>query len=214
MKITELMQRDVVTAAPELPLKQLAALLVEHRISGVPVVSTDGSVCGVVSEADVLRKVDPCELRVKGILGRLLDDAYGDEERYDARTVGDAMSAPALTVAPQQDVTEAARLMVQKRVNRLPVVDGGKLVGIVTRADLVRAFQRSDEAIATEIADEVLFRTLWIEPGSVDVTVREGMVTLGGRVDSKEIAHVVATYVRRVPGVVAVESHLEWPEAA
>jgi CBS domain-containing protein len=214
MKVGDLMERNVVTAAPELPLKQLAVLLVEHGVSGVPVVTPDGRVCGVVSEADVIRKVDPCELKIKGFLGRLLDRAYGDESRYAARTVGEAMTAPALTISPEQDVSEAARLMVEKHVNRLPVVEDGALVGIVTRADVVRAFQRSDETIAREIVDDVLFLRLWIAPGSIDVDVGDGVVTLEGRVDSQEIAAIVETYVRRVPGVVAVESNLEWPEAA
>jgi CBS domain-containing protein len=180
------MRRDVVTASPETTLKQVARLLVEHRISGVPVCLADGRVVGVVSEADILSK------------------------EHEARTAQDAMTSPALTVSPCQDVAEAARLMTARYVNRLPVVEGPTLVGIVTRADLVRAFQRDDIAIEHEIADDVLLATLWIAPGSVQVVVEDGVVTLDGTVETHTIAEIVAAYVRRVPGVVDVVSGLEW----
>jgi CBS domain-containing protein len=199
MKIADLMQRDVVTATPETSLKAVAALLVEKRISGLPVVLPDGSVAGVVSEADILRKEQALPLKVSGVLGRLLDAAYGDEKRFEARTAGEAMTTPAITVGPHADVTEAARLMVEKHVNRLPVVEGAALVGIVTRADLVRAFQRSDDAIEEEIRHDVLLKTLWIAPGTVDVAVEDGVVTLSGDVDE-----TILSCVRRVPGVVSV----------
>lgn len=210
MKISELMHRDVVSVRPETTLKEVAALLVQHRISGVPVCFEDGRVAGVVSEADILLKEQGMPLEISGFLGRLLDDAYGDKERFDARTAGDAMTAPAITVSPQQDVSEAARLMTTKHVNRLPVVEGSHLIGIVTRADLVRAFQRDDLAIEREIADDVLLHTLWIEPGSISVEVDDGVVVLDGRVETRTIAEIVAAYVRRVPGVVGVESNLTW----
>jgi CBS domain-containing protein len=210
MKISELMHRDVVSVSPETTLKAVAALLVQHRISGVPVCLADGRVAGVVSEADILVKEQAEPLELSGVLGRLLDSAYGDHERFEARTAGDAMTSPAITVSPQQDVAEAARLMTSKRVNRLPVVEGSTLVGIVTRADLVRAFDRSDVELAEEIAGDVLLETLWIDPDSIALEVEDGVVTLGGRVETRTIAEIVAAYVRRVPGVVAVRSRLTW----
>jgi CBS domain-containing protein len=210
MKISELMHRDVVSVSPETTLKEVAALLVQHRISGVPVCLADGRVAGVVSEADILVKEQAEPLELSGVLGRLLDSAYGDHERFEARTAGDAMTSPAITVSPQQDVAEAARLMTSKRVNRLPVVEGSTLVGIVTRADLVRAFDRSDVELAEEIAGDVLLETLWIDPDSIALEVEDGVVTLGGRVETRTIAEIVAAYVRRVPGVVAVRSRLTW----
>lgn len=209
MKISELMQRDVVTVALETSLKDVASLLVEHRISGLPVCLPDGRVAGVVSEADILMKEQGPPVEPSGFLGRILD-ADGDTQRYEARTAEDAMTSPPITVSPAQDVTEAARLMTAKHVNRLPVVDGSRLVGIVTRADLVRAFQRDDEAIAREIAEDVLLTTLWIAPGAVEVSVEEGAVTLAGTVETHTIAEIVEAYVHRVPGVVSVDSHLGW----
>jgi CBS domain-containing protein len=210
MKISDLMHRDVVTATPEMTLKQVARLLVEHRISGLPVCLPDGRVTGVVSEADILMKEQDRPVEISGFLGRMLDDAYGDNRRFEARTAGDAMTSPAITVGPGQSIAEAARLMTLKRVNRLPVVEGSHLVGIVPRADLVRAFQRDDITLADEIANDVLLRDLWIAPGSVRVGVEDGVVTLEGIAETRTIAEIIVGYVRRVPGVVDVVSHLDW----
>ena len=100
--------------------------------------------------------------------------------------------------------------MVDRGVNRLPVVDGGKLVGIVTRADLVRAFVRSDAEIEREIREDVVLRTLWIAPESLSVAVKNGEVTLAGQVESQDDADLVTAFAGRVPGVVAVDSRLTW----
>jgi len=210
MKIHELMQRDVVTVAPETSLKDVAALLVEHRISGLPVCTEDGRVVGVVSEADIVQKEQTDDFASTALLGRLLDQAYGDGIRFAARTAGGAMTSPAVTVRSRDDVAHAAHLMITKRVNRLPVVDGTRLVGIVTRSDLVRAFQRDDTTILGEIEQDVLRSMLWIDPESLDVSVEDGVVRIDGQVETKTIAEIVRACVRRVPGVVDVESDLTW----
>lgn len=212
MKISQLMQLDVITIATTATLKEAAALLIRRRISGLPVTDIDGRLVGVVSEADILLKETGYPVELSGVLGRLLDDAYGDTARVSARTVADAMTTPAITIEPHRDVAEAARLMTAHHVNRLPVVEQGALVGIVTRADLVRAFQRDDPAIEREITEDVLLSTLWIVPGSVEVSVLDGVVALAGLVETRTIAEIVTAYVRRVPGVVAVDSQLEWLE--
>jgi predicted transcriptional regulator len=120
------------------------------------------------------------------------------------------MTSPPLTIGAGRPVREAATRMLEDGVNRLPVVDAdGRLVGIVTRADLVRAFTRTDEAIRREIADDVLRRTLWIDdPGAVSVTVEEGEVTLAGTVATAADAELLPRFVERVPGVVRVTSTL------
>lgn len=210
MKIHELMQRDVVTVAPETSLKDVAALLVEHRISGLPVCTEDGRVVGVVSEADIVQKEQTDDFASTALLGRLLDQAYGDGIRFAARTAGGAMTSPAVTVRSRDDVAHAAHLMITRRVNRLPVVDGTRLVGIVTRSDLVRAFHRDDTTILGEIEQDVLRSMLWIDPESLDVSVEDGVVRIDGQVETKTIAEIVRACARRVPGVVDVESDLTW----
>jgi CBS domain-containing protein len=209
MKVRDLMTRDVVTVTPETTLKDAAALLVRHRISGLPVVDVDGGVVGVLSEADVLVK-EGGEPRREGMLTWLFEPDYAYRDKLAARTVGEAMTAPPLTIGPDAPVHRAATRMVEDEVNRLPVVDeAGRIVGIVTRADLVRAFTRTDEEIADEIRTEILRRTLWLEPGAVQVRVEAGAVELSGEVETTNDAELLPRLVERVPGVVSVRADLQ-----
>lgn len=209
MKISEIMTTDVLTVSTETPLKEVARTLSEHEISGVPVVGADGRVAGVLAESDIVRQEQGAGAdRQPGLLARLVE---GPPLRVEARTAGEAMNAPASTIAPDDEVAEAARIMTEHGFNRLPVVDAaGELVGIVTRADLVRAFTRSDEEIERELREEVLLRTLWIDPASVRIGVREGEVTLEGDVAQKADAELLEHFATRVPGVVSVRSDLSW----
>ncbi len=126
-------------------------------------------------------------------------------------TVGDAMSTPARTITPDRPVVEAATIMLDEDVNRLPVVDAdGALVGLVSRGDLVRAFARSDDEILREIEEDVIRKVMWLNPGSIDVTVTNGVVTLAGEVASEADAELLPTFARKVPGVVEVSSSLTY----
>lgn len=206
MKIADLMTREVVSVAPETSLKEIAELLVERRISGVPVVDAGARVLGVVSEADIVRQ-EAGRVRARGLLARLFSRRGASE----ARTAREAMTSPPVTIASEQQVAQAARLIGDRQVNRLPVVDeAGTLVGIVTRADLVRAFVRSDEEIARELRDDVVLRSLWIDPAAVQITVSDGDVVLAGTVDSKTDARLLEQFAACVPGVVSVRSRLRW----
>ena len=118
------------------------------------------------------------------------------------------MTSPPLTVRPTQQVSEAARLMVDNRINRLPVVARGRLVGIVSRADVLRAFERADEELEREIREDVLRGALWLVPESFDVHVEDGVVALRGRVRTRQDADDVVRLVRRVPGVLGVSADL------
>jgi CBS domain-containing protein len=120
------------------------------------------------------------------------------------------MTSPAITVAPDELVTRAARTMVERGVNRLPVVEDGKLVGIVTRADLVRLFTRSDHEIATEIREDVAQRMLWISSNRLEIHVERGEVRLQGQVETQLDAELLEKRVPLVPGVVGVRSELTW----
>lgn len=209
MKVRDIMTKDVITVEPGASLKDAARLLVEHRISGLPVVA-DGVVLGVISEADLLFKERGPQGR-RSLLGRMLD-GYGidGELKLEARDVGDAMTIPALTIGPHRALRAAAALMLDEHVNRLPVVLHGKLVGIVTRADLVRAFARSDTEIKSEIEKDVLHTALWLDSSDVSVAVDDGTVTLVGQVERRMDAELAADLATRVAGVVAVDSRLTW----
>ena len=210
MNISQIMTTDVVTVAPDAPLKDVAALLVLHRIAGLPVCGADGSVLGVVSEGDILWKETGLSGDPIGVLDRILNVADGDDKRIGASTAGEAMTTPAATIAPTDTVAHAAKLMIDHRINRLPVVHDGKLVGIVARSDLVRAFVQSDDAIEREIADDVLLHVLWIDPDTLSISVDHGNVSLTGKVENRSAAELIETYVRRIPGVVSIHSELEW----
>jgi CBS domain-containing protein len=208
MKVEQVMSRDVVTVAPEATLKDVTELLVRHRIAGVPVCATGGVVLGVVSEADILWKELGLRAGPRSIVDRILELAYEEEARAAATTAAEAMTSPAITVTPGVSVAKAAELMIEHRVNRLPVVADGRLVGIVARADLVRAFNRTDEEIEREISDDVLLHTLWVDPDSVSLVVLGGKVSVAGEVENRSTAELVEAYIRRVPGVVSVHSAL------
>ena len=212
MRVEDVMTTEVLTVRSETTLKEAAEVLVRKRISGLPVVDAENHVVGVLSEGDIVFK-ERGEAKKKSLLERWLELPLPDVvSKLEARTAGQAMSAPAVTIGPKRPLTEAANRMVDEAVNRLPVVDDdGKLIGIVTRADLVRAFVRSDEEIAKEIRDDVIRRTLWIAPDSVEVVVERGEVRLSGEVETKADAELIPAFVQRVPGVVSVLSKLRWP---
>ncbi len=213
MKVKDLMTANVVAVGTETPLKDVADILSEFRISGLPVVSERGTVLGVVSENDILVKERGTE-PLRGLVGRLLaGDAVELEAKVAARTAGEAMTSPAVTIMPDRPVSAAAGEMVERRINRLPVVDeDGKLLGIVTRADLVKAFARSDEEIVREIREDVMSRALWLDPSAVEVSSTRGEVTLKGRLETRIEAEALAALAERVPGVVSVSSELTYPE--
>ena len=212
MKVSDVMTTNVVTVGAQTPLRTVASLLAERRISGLPVVD-DGRVVGVVSEGDILAKERGPSREQGGWFGVLFEDQATAELKLEARTAGTAMTSPALTITPERPLAEAAGVMVDEGVNRLPVVDGdGKLVGIVTRADLVRAFVRTDAELAEEIREDVLLKALWITPGNVEVAVSDGVVRLTGHVENRETAQMLPDFVRRATGVVAVSSDVTWEE--
>jgi len=210
MKVQDLMTKDVLSVSPEASLKDVAATLVEHRISGMPVCDPVGRVLGVVSEADIVAQAGREPRRSSGLLGRLADGREAEERKANARTAGEAMTAPAITVGPLSSAYAGARLMIERGINRLPVVRGEKLVGIVTRADLVRAFLRTNTEIAREIREDVIVRTALLQPGLVRVEVEHGEVTLEGQVDRRSDARVIESLAARVPGVVGVTSKVTW----
>jgi CBS domain-containing protein len=211
--VRDVMTRSVLSVAPGTPLKEVANLLIEHRISGLPVVDDQGSVLGVVSEGDLLVKErQPAAVRRRP-LARLFGDSAETRQllaKAEARTAGDAMTSPAITIAADRPVGAAASLMIERKVNRLPVVEGGKLVGIVTRADVVRTFSRSDEDLAEAIRSEVLVRSMWVDPAAFTVTVTDGVARITGNVGRRSTAAMVERMAYLVPGIVDVSADISW----
>ncbi|MFE6222697.1 CBS domain-containing protein [Streptomyces sp. NPDC057854] len=207
--VFEVMTHNVVTAAPQTPFKQIARLLAEHDVSAVPVVDPDRRLLGVVSEADLLRataELPDLEGRLAGV--RLLSQERG---LPDAETAAELMTSPAITAQPGWNLVETARTMHRKGVKRLPVVDEtGRLVGIISRSDLLRPFLRSDTAIRDEIERDVLADTLRLAPDTIRVTVDDGVVRLTGRVDERADVRVIVRLCRSVDGVVALHESIEY----
>jgi CBS domain-containing protein len=198
--VGNLMTRDVVAVPPDATFKQIATLLTEHHISAVPVTDHQRTVIGVVSEADLLRRFQPPARR------------WWPRRARRPRTLARAlMSTPAVTIDAGADVVTAARLLGTRNVKRLPVVDAaGRLVGIVSRHDLVGVFVRPDEDIREEIRQDVIGRGMVLEPSQVDVQVRGGVVTLRGQLERASLVTILDTVVRRVDGVVDVVNELTY----
>lgn len=213
MRVVEIMQRAVITVRPEASLREVASLLVEHGISGLPVVDREGVLVGVVSEADFVAK----ELGVPEHRHRVLELFLGEsgadraeQAKADAAIAGEAMTSPAITVDPDASVRDAARIMTERQINRLPVVSGGRLVGIVSRADLVRAFVRTDEELRAEIVEDVIQRALWLDAQDFEVTVTNGVARLRGTIERHSDVAILKRLVAAVPGIVEVEVEVEW----
>jgi CBS domain-containing protein len=211
MLVRDVMTEKVFTVSADTPLKVVATRMLEFGVTGMPVVEGD-EVLGVISETDILFKERAAPDR-KGLVDWLVH--YAEDPplaKLDARTAGDAMTTPAVTIPSGRSVEDAAARMLDLRIDRLPVVDGGHLVGIVTRTDLVRAFTRSDTVIEQEIREEGLLKRFWMGPSTVTVTVDQGNVVLDGRVDTEALAESLVNFAHRTPGVVSVESNLTWPK--
>jgi CBS domain-containing protein len=205
--VATVMTTDVVTVGPDTVYKEVVQRMRDHRVSAVPVVDAERRVIGVVSEADLLLK----EERPDRPLGGSLVHPHGDAARAEARSAAALMASPAVTVSPEATLTVAARLMHHRHVKRLPVVDAdGRLVGIVSRADLLQVFMRSDDSIAAEVRNDVLRHALAIDPETVTIAVEKGVVRLEGQVETKSLVPIAARLVGAVEGVVAVENRLRW----
>jgi CBS-domain-containing membrane protein len=208
--VQDVMTRTVVVVRDSAPFKELVELMDEFRVSALPVVDADRHVVGVVSEGDLLLKEGLVEEihRERVLASRRLRRDLGKARALIAR---DLMTSPALTIGPEAPLAAAARKMHEHNVKRLPVVDAdGRLLGIVSRADLLRVFLRTDAEIAREVTEDVLLRTLWLPEGSIRVRVTDGVVHLDGMVERRSLVPVVLEMVEAVDGVVGVESELRW----
>jgi CBS domain-containing protein len=207
--VRDVMTADVATVSTEAEFKQIARVLVDRKVSGLPVVDADGTVVGVVSEADLLPKEE-----FKSLTDERPNLARRAARLARAKAAGDTaaelMSAPAVTIAPDAPVAEAARTLAEQGIKRLPVVDGDRLVGIVSRADVLRVFLKSDAEIGDLVTEEVVKRCLWEVPEYVTVDVENGVVTLGGKLELKSMIPVAVRLTAAIDGVVDVVDELTY----
>jgi CBS domain-containing protein len=203
--VAQVMTTPVVTATEAMPFRDLAALLYARDIGAVPVVGLAGQLLGVVSRPDLIPKT--AGLAAAAGLCPGFGSRCRERRRALARTAAELMTAPAVTVAPQATVEQAARLMHRHRVGRLPVTSPltGRLAGIVTRSDLLRVYRRPGEEIRAEIETEVLARVRGADPRRLAVSVRDGVVSISGRVEARSAVARLVSAVLAVEGVVGVD---------
>lgn len=225
MNAADVMTQPVISVTPETTIAEAAGLMLQHRISGLPVVDGGGTVVGVVSEGDLLHRVETGTERrharwVEFLIapGRLAEE-YA---QANARTVGEVMSADVVAVAPGDPLDEVVRQMERRHVKRLPVIEAGRLVGIVSRANLVRALLDNlpkpapgKTAPADEIREHILAEIAkqpWGPRASVDVRVESGIVELYGSITDERERTALRVLAENSPGVKAVRDHLVWVE--
>jgi len=209
-RVGDVMTTKVVSVTRHSDYHDIARLLHEHHLTAVPVITPEGRVAGVVSEADLLRKQ---ELHESGDREPSWLLRPTDRTKADAKTAEGLMTAPAVTIGPDALLGTAARLMSARHVKRLPVVaEDGKLVGIVSRTDLLRVFLRPDADIEAEVL-AVLTDIVLADPAQVQVSVHNGSVTLAGRLDTEEQIASALRLTGAVDGVVGVRSKLHAPRS-
>jgi CBS domain-containing protein len=210
--VSDVMTLPVLAVGRDARFKEIVRAMEQRQVSAVPVVEGEGRVVGVVSEADLLPKEEFREcgptrhdrIRRRSVLAKA-----------EALTAEELMSTPAVTVGPDVTLAQAARIMAKEHVKRLPVVDDeGRLCGIVSRGDLLKVFLRSDADIEEEVRRTVVSYLFPTVSHAIHVSVRDGVVTLRGRVHDTSLIWVAERLVRALEGVVGVESRLSGEDAA
>lgn len=212
-RVGDVMTRTVVSVREDTPFKELVRIMHEHRVGGVPVLDADDHLTGLVTEVDLLRA--EAGTRHAGPRSAFLEWFIHParlakiESRADGLRAADVMTKEVITVSPQTQVHDAIRTLLRTGVKRLPVVDTQwRVLGIVSRRDLLSPFLRTDEEIRREVYEEVIRGTMWIDPTTINVEVHHGVVTLRGQVERRSEKLIMAGLVRRVAGVVALREEL------
>ncbi|HCT80641.1 MAG TPA: hypothetical protein DGT23_29560 [Micromonosporaceae bacterium] len=199
--VREVMTIDVITCPQEASLTEIAAILAVHGVSAVPVVDSFDTVVGVVSWADLHHKIGINEAGTGTRSGWLRRSAWSPLQ-WPEGTAAQVMSAPAVTIGPDASLPAAARVMYRRKVSRLLVVDeAGRLRGIVTRSDLLKVHARLDDVIRDEVMQRILRRTLKVDPGQVQATVDDGVLTLTGHTRHRSTAVIAVRLCEAVAGI-------------
>jgi CBS-domain-containing membrane protein len=206
--VKDVMSTHVIAVRRSAGYKEMAAMLRDQRVSAFPVIDDDNKVIGVVSETDLLAKE-----ALEGTVPRTLQSLTRQRVRsqVNAVTAADLMTKPAVTIGPDKPVTDAARLMFNRRVKRLPVIsDDGTLIGIVTRSDVLSVYSRPDTEIQHQVTQDLILGTFLCDPGRFTVTVKDGIVTIEGTPESTSVGQDIIDAIRHTEGVVAVRDRLSY----
>jgi len=224
MKAVDVMTREIISVAPDASVLEAVRLMLQHKISGLPVIDAAGRLHGIVTEGDFLRRVETGTERkrsrfVEFLLGpgRLAEDYV----HASGRKVDEVMTPEPRTVGEDEPLEKVVHLMERYRVKRLPVVRGDKVVGIVTRQNLMRALASlalaahpvaADDATIRERLLAELKRQSWAPVGLIDVVVKDGVVKLSGALTDERERQAIRVAAENIPGVKKVEDHLIWIE--
>jgi CBS domain-containing protein len=207
--VEDVMTSRVISVPESAGYKEIVTLLRRYRVSAVPVVDPAGRVTGVVSEADLLIKQTAPALPTGSVR---LAWRLKEQSKASAVTAAELMTSPPVTILASADVASAARLMQDRHVKRLPVVDAdGRLAGIVSRTDVLSVYERPDEQIRQEVTASVIARRFRLNPLDFEVAVKSGIVTMTGLAGSRAAALSLLGAVSSVEGVVAVRDRLTYP---
>ncbi|WP_438309542.1 CBS domain-containing protein [Streptomyces sp. HUAS TT3] len=207
--VADVMTTRVIAVTPSTGFKDIAAAIERWKVTALPVIEGEGRVVGVVSEADLLPKEEFHEHR-PGLIEQMR--RLGDTAKAGSTRAEDLMTTPAITIRPDATLPQAARLMADRHVKRLPVVDAdGTLKGIVSRADLLKVFLRTDEDLTAEIRQSVVTRLFPLSHAAVKVTVSQGIATLTGQVKDRDLIPLAERLTHSVEGIVDVRCRLQAP---
>lgn len=212
LRARDVMTSPAVTVRPDTPVVEAARIMARRRISGLPVVDEDGHLMGIVTEADLLLKeAGPGGLPLVAFHAEgPPPDVQPLLRRYEGRLVGEVMTREVVAAQEDTPLQQVAALMARKNVNRIPILRGGVVVGVVSRNDVLKAFLVEDEELVRRVQETL--EELGLPPDRVHVEVQDGVVRLRGQVDSPGEARVVALCVRGLDGVVAVDTAELVPE--
>lgn len=217
MKVEEIMTKDVITVSPKTPIHEAAQLMIDHGVSGLPVVDDAGSVVGIVSEGDLILREKP---RERAPWWRLF---FGDAERLareyqkaHGMTVGEVMTRSLIAVSPDFPIESAALILDQHRIRRVPVVADGQLLGILSRGDLIKALAKAPARAGGQPSDERLVREMrarlaeepWVSNRGIVAQAKDGVLSLWGLVLTETEKSAVETMARTIEGCKGIDSHL------
>ncbi len=220
MKAVDIMVTDVIAVTPETNVPQVAALLLSHHISAVPVLDAEGRLVGMISEGDLLHRGEAGTAHERPWWLQMLASREllaGEFLREHSRRVGDLMTREVVTATPETPVADIATLLERNRIKRVPIIDNGRVVGIVSRANLIQALATSrgtpiePQPADAELREKVVSRLRsepWVRPALVNVTVADGTVDLWGIVDSATEKRALRVAVEVIPGVRAINDSI------